>query len=458
MVKRILALLACLALVFTAGCAEAPQLLEFMPESTDERNLDGSEIKLLWTSYVSAADYAIDTPQYDAYMKRLANTEKEFNCKIITGEVLEDVNLSLDVMAGAYCVDIVLGGPIDLVESNMMYPLNGFDGLLDPYEEKFGGLRYLEMGMVKGTPYLVTPTMWPGFEPKGFVLAYNRTMFNEYGLTDLHEYYENESWTYNTFENEFIAKTYVQDRNGDPIITFGTDGTDYYQCLMFSNDVRFVKVKDDGTLVADPNSQSFRNALEWGQNLFKNYGERMEDDMETHHQPEYLSQKMLVTTAYDAQVTTGIIAYNEMATFETGIMPFPCGPDAEYGKWHQYTDPYGFGIPITAEYPEAAAMIIDYISEPFEQFGGEAGLFDFYASNIFSTELDAKIFIEASKSPYVNYIGRGDREMNTVREGIGDVTVTPNRSLNEAINKHLGILTSAIEKYMIPNYNAVYGE
>ena len=186
MVKRILALLACLALAFTAGCAEAPQLIEFMPESTDERNLDGNEIKLLWTSYVSAADYAIDTPQYDAYMKRLANTEKEFNCKIITGEVLEDVNLSLDVMAGAYCVDIVLGGPLDLVESSMMYPLNGFDGLLDPYEEKFGGLRYLEMGMVKGTPYLVTPTMWPGFEPKGFVLAYNRTMFNEYGLTDLH--------------------------------------------------------------------------------------------------------------------------------------------------------------------------------------------------------------------------------------------------------------------------------
>lgn len=458
MIKRILAAVMCLGVFLTVSCAEAPELLSFLPEATDANNFDGREIRLSWSSYTSAADYAIDTPQYDAYIKRLSDAEKNFNCNIITGEELGEINLSLDVMAGAYCVDIVLGSHMDLAEDKLMYPLNGFDGLLDPYEEKFGGLRYLEMGMVNGIPYIVTPTMWPGFEPKGFVLAYNRTMFNEYGLTDLHEYYENEIWTYDTFENEFIAKTYIQDRNGDLIIDFGTDGTDYYQCLMFSNDVHFVKVASDGSLIADPNSQAFRNALEWGQNLFKNYGDRLEGDMETHDQPEYRNQKMLVTTAYGAQITTGNIAYNDIATFETGVMPFPCGPDAEYGIWRQYTDPYGFSIPITADSPESAAMIIDYVSEPFEEFGGDAGLFDYYASNIFSTELDAKIFIEASQEPYVNYIGRGDREMNAIREGIGDITVNPNLSLNEAITKYQSILTEAIEKYMIPNYKAVYGE
>ena len=456
--KKILAALLLSASIFTVSCSEAPTLMNFIDEN-EGNDLSGIEIKMGWHKGASRPYYEIDTPQYDAYIKRLADAEDKFKCDIIIGEDLGEYNLDLDLMAGAYSIDIVISGLTGLVNNNNLYPID-FNGVIDPLAPKYGGVRALEPAMKNGVCYGVAPTMWPGFEPAtGFILAYNRTMFKENNITDLHEYYENEIWTYDTFEKEYVAKTDLKDSEGNVIDVFSTDSTDYYLCLFASNDVKYVRVNGDGSLSADPASQSLRNALTWGQNLFKNYGYKLDNDVSTHEQTEYRQQQTLCTVAYNSQIITGNIAYNELAVFETGVMPFPCGPDATYGEWGQALDEvYGFGIPITAKSPEAATRIIDYISEPFEEFGGSDGLYDYYSNHIFNTELDAEILIASYQYPKPSYIGRGNRQINTVREFLGDIAVNPARSITEGMLSMQSVLEEIIEKEMIPNYNAVYGE
>ncbi len=456
--KRFLATIAMIGILFTTACSEGPVLLDFI--GTNESNdPSGVELRLAWDTWMSRPDYEIDTPQYDAYMKRLSDAEEKFKCEIITGEALGDYNLELDIMAGAYCLDIILSGLTGLVNNKNLYPID-VGGIINPFDPKYGGLQALEPAMKNGVCYGVAPTMWPGFEPAtGFILAYNRTLFGENNITDLHEYYENKIWTYDTFEKEYVAKTDLTDSNGNIIDVFSTDSTDYYLCLFASNNVKYVKVNDDGSLSADPNAPSLRNALTWGQNLFKNYGYKLDNDVSTHEQTEYRQQQTICTVAYNSQIITGNIAYNDLAKFETGVMPFPCGPDATYGEWGQCLDEvFGFGIPITANSPEAAATIIDYISDPFEEFGGSNGLYDYYINNIFNTELDAEILIASYQYPKPSYIGRGNGEINTVREFLGDIAVNPQRSITEGIASMQAVLTAIIENEIIPNYNTVYGE
>ncbi len=460
MAKRILALIACLALFLTVSCAESPNLLSFMPEETDENDLNGIELRLKWDLGGISVSYEIDTPQYDAFVRKLHDLENEFNCTIIHGDKLPERNFDIDLMSGAYTYDIYLGNITHYAEGGYMYPMTAFDGKINPYDEKYGGTRVLEAGMINGIPYGVSPISWPGFEPaRGFIISYNRDLFNEHNITDLHEYYENDIWTYDTFENEFLANVNIQDKNGDTIYALATHGTNMYLSLLLSNDVKFVKENADGTLSADPTSKSFINAMTWGQGIFSKYGHILKGEENTHEHLLYRSQKSLCATAYPYQVITGNIAYNDLSTFVAGVMPFPCGPDATYGEWGQVIDAFlGFGIPITAQSPEAAALIIDNLCEPYEEFGGDAGLSDYYQNNIFSTELDAEIFIASYQHPRSSYIGRDDGQMDDVRESVGSAIVNPSKSLTEVITSMQGRLTELIEEHIIPNYRAVYGE
>ena len=105
--KRFLATIAMIGILFTTACSEGPALLNFI-DTNESNDLSGVELRLAWDTWMSRPDYEIDTPQYDAYMKRLSDAEEKFKCEIITGEALGDYNLELDIMAAAYCLDIIL--------------------------------------------------------------------------------------------------------------------------------------------------------------------------------------------------------------------------------------------------------------------------------------------------------------------------------------------------------------
>ncbi len=462
--KRILATLALAATVFTTSCAEPATLMDFMPQSYDSLNLNGTKISWAWAKGGEEhAYYEWGTPQYDFLIEKIDSIENELNCEIEAIIDEDKVNMEaikIKMMSGTPSHDIITaGGTSDLAVGGLIYSLTDLSDYIDlKNTTKFGPLTAQEAYMYNGEVYGVIPAQWPGFEPMGgYVIAYNRDLFKENGLTDPHEYYENETWTYNTFENEFIGKSNIQDNEGNPVDVLLLHESNWYQALIHSNQVQFVEKQSDGTLVANPYSSSFINAMTWGENLVDNYRDKLNFE-DTRDIESYRLGLNLSALAYTQAFTTGNIAYNDLGNFESGLMPFPCGPDATYGEWTScMVHIYGFMIPITSINAEASAMVIDRLAEPFEAFGGDAGLLDYYKDNIFMNELDAEIFVEISKNTSYTYANVAGSLGTDVRSGFQDVLYNANTSITTAMDRYRDMLTELIEEWMIPNYEAVYG-
>ena len=462
--KRILATLALAATVFTTSCAEPATLLPFISSDSDGLNLDGTKISWAWAKgNVENGYYELGTPQYDILMERIDEIEKKYNCEIealINEDKVNMEAIKIKMMGGTPSHDIITSGGIsDFATGKLVYSLSDLSDYIDiSNTTKFGPLTSQEGYMHNGKVYGVTFAQWPGFEPMGgYVIAYNRDLFEANNITDLHEYYENGIWTYDTFENEFFAKTNVQDSEGNPRKLWLIHESNFYQVLVHSNQVQFVEKQSDGTLVANPYSTAFVNAMTWGENLVDTYRDKISFES-SRDITSYRIGDTLTSIAYTAAFTTGNIAYNDLGNFESGIMPFPCGPDATYGEWTScMVNVYGFMIPITSPNAEAAAMIMNDLAEPFEAFGGDAGLLDYYKDNIFMDELDAEIYVEIAKNPVYTYANVAGGLGADIRQGFQDVLYNANSSVTEGMDRYRDMLTELIEEWMIPNYEAVYG-
>ncbi|MBQ2880937.1 MAG: hypothetical protein IJE40_01585, partial [Clostridia bacterium] len=119
---------------------------------------------------------------------------------------------------------------------------------------------------------------------------------------------------------------------------------------------------------------------------------------------------------------------------------------------------YGFMIPITSVNAEAAAMIIDRLAEPFEEFGGDEGLIQYYKDNIFIDETDAEIFVEVAKNTSYTYANVAGTLGTDIRQKFQDALDTPSIAISTTMEQCRDMLTELIEDWMIPNYEAVYGE
>ena len=95
-----------------------------------------------------------------------------------------------------------------LAEAKALYPITDFPEFIDLNDsDKYGTAGVLEAGMHNGIPYAVQLTYWPGLQgTECFYIAYNRDMFLSMGLTDLHEYYENQTWTWDTLNFSSILQ------------------------------------------------------------------------------------------------------------------------------------------------------------------------------------------------------------------------------------------------------------
>ncbi len=463
--KKILATTILAASVLTVSCSEPIELMGFIDSTTSKTNLNGTKISWAWAKGgVEHGYYELGTPQYDFLMDRIDSIESELNCEleaIIDEDKVNMDAIKIKMMGGTPSHDIITtGGTSEFAVGGLVHSFTDLSSYIDLSDyDKFGPLTAQEAYMYKGEVYGVIPVQWPGFEPMGgYIIAYNRDLFKENAITDLHEYYENGTWIYDTFEKEFIAKTDVQDANGKPAKALVLHESNFYQALVHSNQVQFIEKQSDGSLVANPYSKSFVNAMAWGENLVDNYMDKLSFE-DSRDLTSYRNGTNLTGLAYTNAFVTGNIAYNDLGTFESGIMPFPCGPDATYGEWTScMVHIYGFMIPITSVNAEAAAMIIDRLAEPFEEFGGDEGLIQYYKDNIFIDETDAEIFVEVAKNTSYTYANVAGTLGTDIRQKFQDALDNSAIAVSTIMEQCRDMLTELIEDWMIPNYEAVYGE
>ena len=453
MLRKIsLLILICICLV---GCGETATLLDFLPPERSSVLDLGQRVVTIGTEEYAEEEGVLptifehkqDTAMYDAILDRIAMLEDKYNCKIEFLYCGYGNKMIENMMPLAYTgdpeIDIIFGQNSNMMGhfafGGLLYPLTELKEYLD-YEnsEKFGSAGLLEAAMINGIPYAVQPVQWAGFTNSfAYYITWNRELFNEYAMPELHEYYENNTWTFETFENLFAM--YEKVANED--IDFASIQRQFFtMSSMWANGVKFCANDGEG-FYSDFTSDKSYKAIDWTLNLYNRYQNIMLFQDDAYEYEEFCAEKAMLMPV-NTKTITQIVPYE--ADFEFGIMPFPCGPDGVYGEWSNFVESLrGFGISNFSDLPDAAAIIINDLAEPFEEIGS---LNDYYREQVFFTDLDTDIFLEVGKNIRHLYSAQGTAIFDFMRKVNGATSVA------QLIQAHEGAIEALVLEHIRPNY------
>ena len=261
----------------------------------------------------------------------------------------------------------------------------------------------------------------------------------------MHEYYENKTWTWDTMKSFFDKAVPAL---GEGEVLFEAHGGFLLNTLFLSNGFDYITFVD-GVPTFDLTPSEALKAIDYLKEL-NTYGEKIEIGTDTDDRWDYTTfidgDALTVLTTAQA-VTTEDIAYE--ANFEYNIMPFPCGPDVEYGRWAQSVCRiYGLAVTIGADEPEVVAHVISELCEPFEEFGGSIdGLKEYYRNNIFTSDLDVEIYFAIDDYVRYDYDDAGliNDYTNVIAQNIDS------SSAIELIQKNKNIAEQAYQNYLEGN-------
>lgn len=454
MIKKILPLILCFIMVSSCSI-NSNTLLSFIDNNDTTANYYGAVVTA-YNAEGSVFAYADDNSlQSDALWKRIHDIEKKLNVQI---EMKDNGGSGWSFIeyhktrtaAGSLETDLIYrsgGNHLWYIgEAGCLLPITDFPDYIDLSDtNKYGTPGVLEAAMFNGVPYAVQPTYWPGLQGiECFFVTYNTEEYEANGLTDLHEYYENETWTWDTFKKHLDMSAQVVEPGE---IIFEAHGGYLLNTLFMSNGFDYVTFID-GIPQFDLSPKEALDSIEYLKELSL-YGDKIQLNADRWSCAAFIDGKALTTIATAQAVTTGNIAYN--SNFVYRIMPFPCGPNVKYGTWQQsVTRIYGLAIPVGADDPDCSAHIINELCEPFEEFGGSReGLIQYYKDNIFSSELDVEIFFEVEKNVRYDY---DDATL------INDYTAIiaeqiDKASASELLQKNSNLIKEIFNKYIEPNLN-----
>ena len=456
--KRFIALAVAAVLTFftfTSCSGEQISLLEFIDDGdSNVRDLSNETITIL-DEQDNIFDIKENTTLYDLVLARMDEIEKKYNCtlerKVITNDYTEYVTSNF--FSSKSPADIIFSkssGSYVFAAAGFLYPLTELQDYLN-YEdsEKFGAPGLLEAAMVDGIPYGVQPVQWPGFYvTSSFLLVYNKDMVSEQGLTDLHEFYEAETWTWDNFLGIIDAFDVGADSS-----TYALSAAERAMAplVLRSNGVKFASYSD-GQVTSDFTETKSVKALQWYQQLYKDYGHKILN-VPYWDITAFTNEKSFMTVASGEQVISSDLQYDSSVVF--GLMPFPSGPDAVYGEWAQWCEHLmGFSISSLTNHPEACAEIISDLCEPFDEFGGSDGPSSYLTEQVFQDEIDTEIFINVGK--YIRY-DYWRCEDNLLEFFVEFSESYKSRTAMEFIEKYEPEISALVENTIKPNYeNYIY--
>lgn len=467
--KKVFSVIFLIAALFITSCGAAPvELLDFIGDETGGYDFGGVEITISSNQISSAAGdateiynkifYDTNTIFGDAILGRISDIEKGINVTISLDESKRD-QIRMLMMAGSLESDIVsyteYNDMQNFAAAGYLLPITDFSDIIDLTEtEKYGGANVLEAAMINSVPYAVQPVSWPGWEAaECYVLAYNRDLFEGNSVTDPQEFYENKTWTWDTFESEYLAKVNIETSLGK-VPVLGTGPVPLFYGLSYSNDVQYVQRNSNGDYVVNATPNELIEALEEGRAWISTYGSNIDLSAGFWDFNLYSNSQALMTLTAPEQVINGILAFN--VDFMSGIMPFPCGPSMEYGIWGQAIQRIrGFGITNTSEEPEVAAHVISMLFEPFDDTVGTRE--DYYNTYVFEEEsYDTEIYFELIKNTRYDYTFNGGADLfRTITNSLASV-LRAQTTVTEAVQTYTGAIESIAKEHILPNYDYMY--
>ncbi|MBO5300309.1 MAG: extracellular solute-binding protein [Clostridia bacterium] len=394
--------------------------------------------------------YPLDTLMSDMVLQRMANIGKEMNCNITlssdaTGSYLDGTIAK--ILGGTHVAEIgYTHQPSRVVRAGCFYPLDALRDYIDYMNaDKFGSLGLLEIGMMNGVPYTVAPVSWPGKQMSYSynIFAVNEDLISRYGKVDPRDYVENGEWTYDTFEN-VISDYQIED--GEFKAT-AVNFTWSIVELCMTNGASFISVNEDGTAFPSLDSPAIGESIDWFGRLYKNNSDCITTLGHYEMLPVFLAGELVMTQTSFSNVIADI-SY-DMDNF--GVVPMPCGPRGEYGTWPSvFSDFDSFAVFVNAKEPEAAAMVVDRMCDPFEGYETLEDIKN-YASDIFFDKRDVDFFTYYLKNIRWNYWTLGiysffDTAKNEAIKGASSI---------EIFDRYADAANALVEEYVVPNYQFI---
>lgn len=455
MLKRIIPFV--LAIILLTACtSESVTLIDFLGNEDDFVVTYGGHVLKLYQDN-DPKDVVIvfadnNSPQSDALLDRIKHIENKYDLVIERTNKGSDDFIEFYIRAiGSDATDVELmfrdNGKSTwfLAEAGVCIPFTEFPDIIDLSDtDKYGTPGVLEAAMINGKPVTVQPGYWPGYQSgECFYMAYNKDEAASLALTDLHEYYENETWTWDQllkyFDDANVGITKEDYR------LFTAHSGYLLNLIFYSNGFDFFDLVD-GKPVFNVYNNECLNCLEFYKELDTKYGERVDIGTTRWDIDKFVEEKSLTAMCIAQDAVTGDLAYN--ISFNYGLMPFPMGPDAEYGKWAQsVTRTSGFNIPKTVDDPDMVARVVSEFCEPFEEFGGDKqGLIDYFSTAVFPTELDGEIYFAVEGNVRYDY-----DDANLIQCFQGMALGLRSGSPTEVLQKNYNTIYNVYTKYIEPN-------
>ncbi len=464
-ISIILSIIIC-ATFFLSACENSQiSLLEFVADVSDV-DYEGYQCYFLhkeqsFEEGTGIFTYDKTTTQGEALLKRIKDIKDQINVEVIFDDSYDEDTYQVAAMS-----DLVKADIVSLVYMNAMqmlalggffHPINEFPDYIDLSDtEKYGDANTLEPVMIDSVPYAVQPLFWVGYQPvDSYVIAYNTDVLAVNGIADFHEFYENETWTWETFENEYLAKLQVP--KGDGLLpAISTNEAGFFDMMIYSNDVHFVTKNNAGETVSNTFPERFVTAYDKTREWMAKYP-TIDTQNGWVEVKKFLNEETAATLARGDTLTRGDIAYKS-SSFSYNIMPFPCGPDAEYGKWANFIQSATGGTAISraSEEPEIAAHTLSLLFEPFEELGGRDGLYDYYDTTTFIDETDTKIFFDVMQYARYDYTFWNQTDVGRDMASKFGESAKQGLSAAEAYERYRHYIEEMVYDYVLPNYDYMY--
>jgi hypothetical protein len=418
-------------------------------------DLDGFE--MLWTqtgdAIASPFGYLENSVFADSALKRKNDTEIDLNCKITLVGVdyfqMAAQLLAASLVGDIYADVVVTSDEVtkDMMKSDLLLPLDEVSTIIDLQDSrKWGTAGMLETVMLDSRIYGVRATLWPERFPDFYTpIIFNQKLVSLGGHDDPREYVEKGAWNRDKLI-EMIQDCTVEDE-ANRIYGMSANSQFMFEMAIRANNGRIVKKDGESYVNATGDPESIE-AMQWVIDMVKNNTNCFVNKAQAATWAVYLDPFVAEQAAMLMYPTWALFSTIGMKIESWGILPFPNGPNREYGNWTAFYEGNGNFISITrtTSDAESTACIIDEMCEPLDEFPTYEDLMDYYKRNMFHDNRDFELFFQMGENCRYNYWKEGGNKI------VGDMsgslfTKTP----KEIVDRNNTSFQTIIDKYIAGN-------
>lgn len=367
-----------------------------------------------------------------ALAERIAYVEKNYNCTIQFVDLGEDYvdDYTNSVLSGNPICDI--GYAITttvlptLIEGGIAYPISDL-GVID-FDDYKWRQDVIEAGYYKGKNY----TMLLADPEIRYGIFWNKTLFNEYGLPNLYELYEQGEWNWATFK-DIAQKANVDKDNDGNVDIYGFNARESFAwCYLYSNEA-YIAEKTETGMTVDLSDNRISEALTAFQDFTSNVNYRAIDWSVDNWDSLILSFQNGTSMMCLEEFWISYMYLDEMSD-DWGWVPFPMGNSAKdyscYGKEN------GCRIILNGvEKPEEVALVYDLITdiaETEEEFNDLlADQLETWCDDATTLENVSMIYENGlSRINWINGFATLNGAVNTMMDAISNGEMTPQTALD----------------------------